>query len=82
MDAFSLLVSTVDGTDSDGVVCLQVQSRAAVVLTGGHLLTGAGGGVRGHSHIVSFHTVLSVEGGRPLERDLIIEKAGEHWLDR
>ena len=44
----SLLVSTVDGTDCEGVECPQDQSRAAVVLTGAHLVTGTGGGVRVH----------------------------------
>ena len=45
----SLLVPTVEGTDCEGVVCPQDQSRAAVVLTGAdHLVTGTGGGVRVH----------------------------------
>ncbi len=35
----SFLVPTVDGTDCEGVVCPQDQSRTGVVLTGTHLLT-------------------------------------------
>ena len=46
--SLSFLVPTVDGTDCEGVVCPQDQSRAAVVLTGAHLVTGTGGGVRVH----------------------------------
>ena len=45
---FSSLILTIDGTDCEGVVCPQDQSRAAVVLTGAHLVTGTGGGVRVH----------------------------------
>ena len=44
----SLLGPTVDGTDGEGVACPQDQSRAAVILTGAHLVTGTGGGVMVH----------------------------------
>ncbi len=43
----SFLVPTVDGTDCEGVVCPQDQSRTGVVLTGTILLARTGGGVRG-----------------------------------
>ncbi len=46
----SFLVPTVDGTDCEGVVCPQDQSRTGVDLTGTHLLTRTGGGVRGDYH--------------------------------
>jgi len=69
-ETHSSLVLTMDGTDCDGVVYLQVKSRAAVVLTGWHLVTGTGGGVRGHRHIVPCHIMLGVEGLGPVERDI------------
>ncbi len=70
----SFLVPTVDGTDCEGVVCLQDQSRTGVVLTGTHLLIGTGGVVRGDYHTIPLHSMLSGEGGGPLE--------GDHWTSR
>ncbi len=67
----SFLVLTVDGTDCEGVVCPQDQSRTGVVLTGTHLLTRTGGGVRGDYHTIPLHSMLRGEGGRP--------KEGDHW---
>ena len=60
-ETHSSLVLTMDGTDCDGVVYLQVKSRAAVVLTGWHLVTGTGRKVRSHHHIVPLDTVLGLE---------------------
>ncbi len=70
----SFLVPTVDGTDCEGVVCPQDQSRTGVVLTGTHLLTRTGGGVRGDYHTIPLHSMLRGEGGGPLE--------GDHWTSR
>ncbi len=70
----SFLVHTVDGTDCEGVVCPQDQSRTGVVLTGTHLLTRTGGGVREDYHTVPLHSMLRGEGGGPLE--------GDHWIFR
>ncbi len=52
----SFLVSTVDGTYCERVVCPQNQSRTGVVLTGTHLLTRTGGGVRGDYHTIPLHS--------------------------
>ncbi len=71
----SFLVPTVDGTDCEGVVCPQDQSRTGVVLTGIHLLTRTGGGVRGDYHTIPLHSMLRGEGGGPLE-------AGDYWTSR
>ncbi len=70
----SFPVPTVDGTDCEGVVCPQDQSRTCVVLTGTHLLTRTGGGVRGDYHTIPLHSMLRGEGGGPLE--------GNHWTSR
>ena len=70
----SFLVPTVDGTDCEGVVCPQDQSRTGVVLTGIHLLTRTGGGVRGDYHTIPLHSMFRGEGGGPLE--------GDHWTSR
>ena len=70
----SFLVPTVDGTDCEGVVCPQDQSRTDVVPTGTHLITRTGGGVRGHCHTILLHSMLRGEGGGPLE--------GDHWTSR
>ncbi len=70
----SFLVPTVDGTDCEGVVCLQDQSRTGVVLTWTHLFTRTGGGVRGDCHTILLHSMLRGEGGGPLE--------GDHWTSR
>ena len=45
---FSSLISAIDGTEGEGVGFFKFKSRAAVVLTGAHLVTGTGGGVRVH----------------------------------
>ena len=63
------MVPTVDGTDCEGVICPQDQSRTGVVLTGTHLLTRTGGGVRGDYHTIPLHSMLRGEGGGPLEGD-------------
>ncbi len=63
----SFQVPTVDGTDIEGVVCPQDQSRTGVVLTGTHLLTRTGGGVREDYHTIPLHSMLRGEGGGPLE---------------
>ena len=70
----SFLVPTVDGTDIEGVVCPQDQSRTGVVLTRTHLLTRTGGGVRGDYHTIPLHSMSRGEGGGPLE--------GDHWTSR
>ncbi len=70
----SFLVSTVDGTDCEGVVCPDDQSRTGVVLTGTHMLTRTGGGVRSDYHMIPLHSMLRGEGGGPLE--------GYHWTSR
>ncbi len=67
--AGSFLVPTIDGTDCEGVVCPQDQSRTSVVLTGTHLLTRTGGGVRSDYHTIPLHSMLRGEGGGPLEGD-------------
>ena len=59
----SFLVHTVDGTDCEGVVCPQDQSRTGVVFTGTHLLTRTGGGVKHDSHTIPLHSMLRGEGG-------------------
>ncbi len=70
----SFLAPTVDGTDCEGVVCPQDQSRTGVVLTETHLLTRTGGGVRGDYHTIPLHSMFRGEGGGPLE--------GDHWTSR
>ncbi len=66
----SFLVPTVDGTDCEGVVCPDDQSRTGVVLTGTHMLTRTGGGVRSDYHTILLHSILRGERGGPLEGDL------------
>ncbi len=78
----SFLVLTVDGTDCEGVVCPQDQSRIGVVLTGTHLLTRTGGEVRDDYHTIPLHSMLRGEGGGPLEGDqrtTIRKKDGTSW---
>ena len=75
-NAFSLLVSTVDSTDSDVVASLQVQSRAVVDHIGEHLVIGAGGGVRGHNHIV----IVCVDGwGKPQREMQVVSRYSWKW---
>ncbi len=70
----SFLVPAVDGTDCEGVVCPEDQSRTGVVFTGTHLLTRTGGGVRGDYHTIPLHSMLRGKGEGPLE--------GDHWTSR
>ncbi len=70
----SFLVPAVDGTDCEGVVCPDDQSRTGVVLTRTHLLTRTGGWVRSDYHTIPLHCMLRGEGGGPLE--------GDHWTSR
>ena len=45
---FSSLICAIDGTEGEGVVFFKFKSRAAVILTGAHLVIRTGGGVRVH----------------------------------
>ena len=63
----SFLVPTVDGTDCEGVLCPQRQSRTTVVLTGSHI-SRTSGEIRCHSHTIHLYGIMRV-GGVPLKRD-------------
>ena len=59
------LVPTVDGTDIEGVVCPQDQSRAAVILTGSRqLVTETGGGGGACYYTIDGHIIPRGKGGR------------------
>ncbi len=76
----SFLVPTVDSTDCEGVVCPQDQSRTGVVLTGTHLLTRTGGGVRGDYHTIPLH--ISIACWEVKEGDHWRETTGSPWRSR
>ena len=62
------LIPTVDGTDIEGVLCPQDQSRAVVTFTGSHqLVTKTGGGGGACYCMIVGYVVPRGEGGRPFK---------------
>ena len=62
------LIPTVDGSDIEGVLCPQDQSRAAITFTGSHqLVTETGGGGGACYYMIVDYVVPRGEGGRPFK---------------